>query len=89
MQGCSPVRLSLMLNAPLIPAAEAAVFTLGCALIHRQRDRAERLTDILAVVAVVALLGIAFLTTPEEELNTVAEAAAMADMGASIPLQPD
>jgi len=76
--------------APLIPAAaEAAVFTLGCAFIHAHRHHAERLTDALAVVAVVALLGIAFLTTPEGQLNMVAEATAMADLGASIPLEAE
>lgn len=75
--------------APLIPAVEAAVFTLGCALIHAQRRRAERLTDVLVVITAVTLLGIAVLTTPIEELNTVAEAAATADLGASIPLQPE
>lgn len=76
--------------APLIPAAaEAAVFTLGCAFIHAHRHHAERLTDALAVVAIVALLGIAFLTTPEGQLNTVAEAAAMAELGASISLNSE
>ena len=76
-----------MLTTPLIPVAEAAVFSFGCALIQAQRHRAERITDVLVVVTVVALLGVTFLTTPEEQLNTVAEAAAMVDIGASIPLQ--
>jgi hypothetical protein len=71
--------------APLIPAAEAAVFTLGCALIHAQRHHAERLTDALAVVAVVALLGTALLATPEEGLNMAALATAMTELGASLP----
>jgi hypothetical protein len=76
--------------APLIPAAaEAAVFTLGCAFIHAHRHHAERLTDALAVAALVALLGIAFLTTPERQLNRVAEAAALADLGISICLQAE
>jgi hypothetical protein len=76
-----------MLLAPLTPAAEAAVFTLGLVLIRAQRHRAEQLTNVLTVVAVVCLLCIAFLAAPVEQLNTIAEATAMADMGASIPLR--
>lgn len=82
-------RLSLMLLAPLTPAAEAAVFTLGLVLIRAQRHRAEQITNVLTVVAVVCLVCIAFLSAPVEQLNTIAEAAAMADMGASIPLRQE
>lgn len=77
-----------MLIAPMLPVAEAAVFTLGCVLIQTQRHRAEQLTSVLAVVLVVSLLSIAILATPEKQINLIAEATALAEMGASIPLRP-
>ncbi|MGH1574911.1 hypothetical protein ACRAWG_35070 [Methylobacterium sp. P31] len=70
----------------LVSAAEAAAFTLGCAFIHAQRRHAELLTEVLAVVAVIALLITASLTMPEEELNKAALAATMSEVGASLPL---
>lgn len=77
-----------MTTAPLIPAAEAAVFTLGCALIHTQRHHAGQLTEILAVVAAVVLIGLALMTAPTEGLNVAAVAIAMADMGDWLLMSP-
>jgi hypothetical protein len=77
--------LSLMLFIPPTPVAEAAVFTLGLILIRAQRHRAEQLTNALTVLAVVCLLSIAFLALSGEQMNTVAEAAAAAEMGAFVP----
>ncbi|MGT2477867.1 hypothetical protein ACU4GR_01020 [Methylobacterium oryzae CBMB20] len=76
----------LMPAVTLVPAAEAAVFTLGCALIHAQRRHAERLTKVLAMVAIIALLTTASLAVPEEELNKAALGAAMSELGATLPL---
>lgn len=79
-----------MLIAPLITgAAEAAVFTIGCALIHTHRHRAERTTHALALVAVVTVLGITFMATPEGQLNTMTEAIALAELGVWTPIQPE
>lgn len=73
----------------LVPAAEAAIFTLGCALIHAQRRHAELLTEVLAVVAAIALLLTASLTVPEEELNKTALATALSEVGALLPLSSE
>lgn len=70
-----------MLVASLIPAAEATVFTLGCALIQAQRHRAERLTNVLAEIALVLTLAIILLITPVDQLNMATEVTAIADMG--------
>ena len=75
----------LMAAVTLVPAAEAAAFTLGCAFIHAQRHRAELLTEILAVVTVIALLLTASLTVPEEELNKATLATALSEVGALLP----
>ncbi len=73
----------------LTPATEAAAFTLGCALIHAQRRHAEHLTEFLVVAVVLALLGLAMVSAPEDGLNAMAEAIAVADAGAFPRLQPD
>ncbi|MGH1569417.1 hypothetical protein ACRAWG_00560 [Methylobacterium sp. P31] len=73
----------------LVPAAEAAAFTLGCALIHAQRRHAELLTEVLAMAAVIALLMTASLTVSEEELNKAALGAAMSELGATLPLSSE
>ena len=77
--------LSLMLYIPSTPVAEAAVFTLGLILIRAQRHRAEQLTNALTVLAVVCLLGIVFLAIPGEQISTIAEITAAAEMGAFVP----
>ncbi|ACL63356.1 hypothetical protein [Methylobacterium nodulans] len=67
----------------VVAAAEAAVFTLGCAFIHSQkRLRAERLTVLLAAVAYAAFLALVVMSTPED--TTMAEVAA--EMGSPLPL---
>ncbi|MGH1575574.1 hypothetical protein ACRAWG_39360 (plasmid) [Methylobacterium sp. P31] len=73
----------------LVAAAEAAAFTLGCAIIHAQRHHAERLTNILAVATIVTLLAAAFLTVPLELLNTAVVAIEAADLGGSTFLQSE
>lgn len=75
-----------MLSLPLIPTAEATVFILGCAIIQAQRHRASQMTGPLVVMALAAMLAIAFLIMPEEQLNMAALATAMADMGDSLPM---
>ncbi len=43
-----------------IPVVEAAAFTAGCALIHRQRHAPERMTfALLALLCLVAMSGLA------------------------------
>ena len=74
-----------MALALLTPVTEAAAFTIGCAIIHLQQRHAERLTGILVVMGWLLLLGIAFVLTPAEALN----AAAMAALGETLPLQPE
>ncbi|ACA15146.1 hypothetical protein M446_0585 [Methylobacterium sp. 4-46] len=65
-----------------VPLAEAALFTLGCAVIHAQRDRPERLTRTLAVLACLAFLAVVALATPGPNLR----AGAVAEMGGVLPL---
>jgi len=70
-----------MTIALLVPAVEAAAFTVGCALIHAQRRHTERLTGILTLVALVLVLGIVIMATPVDLLNVAAAAEATADFG--------
>ena len=77
---CLRFRCTMAIIA-LVPAAEAAAFTLGCALIHSQRHHAERLTEILAVGVVMVFIGLAVVSTPNERLNTAAEVVSAADVG--------
>lgn len=70
-----------MSTTTFVALAEAAAFTFGCALIHAQRHRAERLTMILAVGVVLALLGLAIVSFPEGGLNAALEMISAADVG--------
>ncbi|WP_026190744.1 hypothetical protein [Methylobacterium sp. WSM2598] len=71
-----------MAAALLLPAAEAAVFTLGCAVIHAQRQRAERLTVILVFGVFALLLLLAVAAAPEK--GTLADV--VAGVGDLLPL---
>lgn len=70
-----------MSSLPLIPLAEAAAFTLGCAGIQALRNHAVRLTQVLVATVFVAVLTIAFAMTPDDELNAAANASAVGDSG--------
>jgi hypothetical protein len=71
-----------MTAALLVPFTEAAAFTVGCVLIHTQRQHADRLTGVLVLVAFALCLGIVFTVTPAEVLN----ASAIAEVASSVPL---
>ncbi|CAM2829038.1 MULTISPECIES: hypothetical protein [Methylobacterium] len=49
----------------LVPVAEAALFTLGCLLIHTLRRHADVVTATLACVATLLVLMIGIACAPE------------------------
>ncbi|MGY2052877.1 hypothetical protein [Methylobacterium sp. JK268] len=73
-----------MTSPPALPTAEAALFTLGCVLIHARGGTGERLTRILAGIACALFLVYVAMASPAE--TVAAEAAA--DLGSALPL-PD
>lgn len=50
---------------PLLPVAEAAVFTAGCIVIHIQRRRADTITAMLATLAGLLLFLVGVASLPE------------------------
>ncbi|SFL51236.1 hypothetical protein [Methylobacterium pseudosasicola] len=49
----------------LVPVAEAALFTLGCLIIHTLRRHADLVTATLACVATLLILMIGIACAPE------------------------
>jgi hypothetical protein len=61
---------------PVPPIAQAAAFTLGCALIHAFRRHPDRVTQILAVTAFTLFLALAFALTPADISGSESDAEA-------------
>lgn len=63
----------------LLPVSEAALFTLGCIVIHGMRRHADVVTATLACVAtlLVLLIGVAYAPEPFAKIQT----ASVGDIG--------
>ena len=60
----------------LVPLAEAALFTLGCVLIHATRRQADVVTAALACLATLLVLMIGIACAPEPFTDYTAASAA-------------
>lgn len=78
-----------MQSVHLIPAVEATIFTVGCAIIQAQRHRALQITKALTAIIFVALLAIIFTILPQEQLDAAAAAIAGGDTGTSALTYPE
>lgn len=72
--------------APLaLPVAQAAAFTLGCALIHALRHHHEHVTGVLAGVAVVLFLALAVAGLPANDLLAGGDAEQGVSLATAMP----
>lgn len=62
-----------MAVALLVPATTAAAFTLGCALIHAQRQNPDRAMRVL--LGIIAVLALCFVIRWTSNESAVAESA--------------
>ena len=68
--------MSVTLSLPVI---EAAVFTMGCALIHAQRRHAERITRLLMFMLYLVTMVLALGSGLDQHQNAMTAASATAE----------